>query len=52
MTEFLKGIIDLPIDNQLFKIMRIVIKFFRFPLLILLKPIYNKIEQEKQKNLV
>ena len=47
MTHLIKGINQLDIDENLFKIVRILIRYFRFPILILFKPIYNKIEKNK-----
>ena len=40
------------IDATLFKIVRILIKFYRFPVLPLFQPLYNKIEKNKTVYLV
>ncbi len=39
------------INEVAFKIIRILIKFFRFPILILLKPFYHRIEKYQDKYL-
>jgi hypothetical protein len=51
MIEFIKAINRLEIDIETFKIIRILIRFFRFPVLILFSPIYKRIELEKEKYL-
>ena len=47
MNKFFRGINLMDIDETLFKIMRILIKFFRFPILPLFQPIYTKIQKNK-----
>lgn len=51
MIEFIKAVNGLEIDDETFKIIRILIRFFRFPILILFSPIYKRIELETEKYL-
>jgi hypothetical protein len=39
------------ISDTLFKIIRILIKFFRFPSLLLFKPIYRRIDSNQEQYL-
>lgn len=48
MSNFFKALNEMEIDSNTFKIMRILIKFFWFPVLLLFKPIYRRIDRHQE----
>lgn len=47
--RFFKGIGDLPIESKFFKVLRVLLRFFQFPMMILTRRFYHRVEEGKMK---
>ena len=45
MSQLIKGVNELDFKENSFKIIRILIRYFRFPILILFKPFFDRLEK-------
>jgi len=52
LSKLFKGVNEMKIGTDLFKCIRILLKFFRFSALPLFRPIYSRIEKNKTKYLM
>jgi hypothetical protein len=47
--KFFRGLGDLIIDSKSFKVLRVLLRFFQFPMMVLTRRFYQRIEEGKMK---